>query len=89
MASLLAGTFFLLLQTAVNEDFSFQGDTLAWAGLREGEALGVSEGRLPFSRSSPPGHAAVRRCGGRECSDRVRNSGVSRRGGCVDLLGGG
>ena len=59
MASLLAGTFFLLLQTAVNEDFSFQGDTLAWAGLREGEALGVSEGRLPFSRSSPPGHAAV------------------------------
>ena len=63
MASLLAGTFFLLLQTAVNEDFSFQGDTLAWAGLREGEALGVSEGRLPFSRSSPPGHAAVMRYG--------------------------
>ena len=63
MASLLAGTFFLLLQTAVNEDFSFQGDTLAWAGLREGEALGVSEGRLPFSRSSPPGHAVVLRCG--------------------------
>ena len=51
------------MQTAVNEDFSFQGDTLAWAGLREGEALGVSEGRLPFSRSSPPGHAAVLRCG--------------------------
>ena len=75
MASLLAGTFFLLLQTAVNEDFSFQGDTLAWAGLREGEALGISEGRLPFSRSSPPGHAAVLRCGGRECSDRVRDSG--------------
>lgn len=87
MASLLAGTFFLLLQTAVNEDFSFQGDTLAWAGLREGEALGVSEGRLPFSRSSPPGHAAVLRCGGRECSDRVRDSGVSRRGSCADLLG--
>ena len=56
--------------------------------LREGEALGVSEGRLPFSRSSPPGHAAVLRCGGRECSDRVRDSGVSRRGGCADLLGG-
>ena len=86
MASLLAGTFFLLLQTAVNEDFSFQGDTLAWAGLREGEALGISEGRLPFSRSSPPGHAAVRRCSGCECSDRVRDSGVSRRGGCADLL---
>ena len=43
--------------------FPFLGDTLAWAGLREGEALGVSEGRLPFSRSSPPGHAAVLRCG--------------------------
>ena len=43
--------------------FPFWGDTLAWAGLREGEALGVSEGRLPFSRSSPPGHAAVLRCG--------------------------
>ena len=56
--------------------------------LREGEALGVSEGRLPFSRSSPPGHAAVLRCGGRECADRVRDSGVSRRGGCADLLGG-
>ena len=63
MASLLGGTFFLLLRTAVNGDFSFQGDTLAWAGLREGEALGVSEGRLPFSRSSPPGHAVVLRCG--------------------------
>ena len=69
--------------------FSFRGDTLAWAGLREGEALGVSEGRLPFSRSSPPGHAAVLRCGVRECSDRVRDSGVSRRGGCADLLVGG
>ena len=55
--------------------FLSRGDTLAWAGLREGEALGVSEGRLPFSRSSPPGHAAVLRCGGRECSDRVRDSG--------------
>lgn len=43
--------------------FPFLGDTLAWAGLREGEALGVSEGRLPFSRSSPPGHAAVMRYG--------------------------
>ena len=45
-------------------------------------------GRLPFSRSSPPGHAAVLRCGGRECSDRVRDSGVLRRGGCAALLGG-
>ena len=43
-------------------------------------------GRLPFSRSSPPGHAAVLRCGGRECSDRVRDSGVLRRGGCAALL---
>ena len=63
MASLLAGTFFLLLRTAVSWGFSFQEDTLAWAGLREGEALGVSEGRLPFSRSSLPGHAVVRRFG--------------------------
>ena len=76
MASLLAGTFFLLLQTAVNEDFSFQGDTLAWAGLREGEALGVSEGRLPFSRSSPPGHAAVVRCGMCKCIGSVLYSAV-------------
>ena len=52
MASLLAGTFFLLLQTAVNEDFSFQGDTLAWAGLREGEALGVAKAVSP-SRALP------------------------------------
>ena len=77
MASLLAGTFFLLLQTAVNEDFSFQGDTLAWAGLREGEALGISEGRLPFSRSSPPGHAAVMRCGMCKCIGSVLYSAVS------------
>ena len=63
VASLLAGTFFLLLRTAVTGNFPFRENTLAWAGLREGEALGVSEGRLPFSRSSPPGHAVVLRCG--------------------------
>lgn len=51
--------------------------------LREGEALGVAKA------VSPSRHAAVRRCGGRECSDRVRDSGVSRRGGCADLLDGG
>ena len=65
-------------------DYSFH--FLKVGNLREGEALGVSEGRLPFSRSSPPGHAAVLRCGGRECSDRVRDSGVLRRGGCAALL---
>ena len=57
--------------------------------LREGEALGVAKAVCP-SRALPlPGHAAVLRCGVRECSDRVRDSGVSRRGGCADLLGGG
>ena len=57
--------------------FPFLGDTLAWAGLREGEALGVSEGRLPFSRSSPPGHAAVMRCGMCKCIGSVLYSAVS------------
>ena len=57
--------------------FLSRGDTLAWAGLREGEALGVSEGRLPFSRSSPPGHAAVMRCGMCKCIGSVLDCGVS------------
>ena len=56
--------------------------------LREGEALGVAKAVSPSRTASPPGHAAVRRCGGRECSDRVRDSGVLRRGGCAALLGG-
>ena len=56
--------------------------------LREGEALGVSEGRLPFSRSSPPDHAVVQRCGGRKCTDGVRDSGVLGVRGCADFCWG-
>ena len=44
------GRFLSRGDTLAVELFPFLGDTLAWAGLREGEALGVSEGRLPFSR---------------------------------------
>ena len=44
---------------------------------------------FPLPTPRPSGHAAVLRCDGRECADRVRDSGVSRRGGYADLLGGG
>ena len=88
MASLLAGTFFAVANCCELGFFLSRGHFGVGRFARRGSTRSC-EGRLPFSRSSPPGHAAVRRCGGRECSDRVRNSGVSRRGGCVDLLGGG
>ena len=54
--------------------------------MREGEALGVSEGRLPFSRSSPPGHAVVQRCGGRKCTDGMWDSGGGVGDGRLCLL---
>ena len=56
--------------------------------LREGEALGVSEGRLPFSRSSPPGHAVVQRWGGRKCTDGMWDSGGGGWGWEVVSIGG-
>ena len=67
----------------------FLGDTLAWAGLREGEALGVSEGRLPFSRSSPPGHAAVLRFGWCGIAGGVMDSAVLVVERCADSEVGG
>ena len=67
----------------------FLGDTLAWAGLREGEALGVSEGRLPFSRSSPPGHAVVLRFGWCGVAGGVMDSAVLVVERCADSEVGG
>ena len=52
VASLLGGTFLLLLRTAVNGNFPFRENTLAWAGLREGEALIVAKAVSP-SRALP------------------------------------
>ena len=69
--------------------FPFLGDTLAWAGLREGEALGVSEGRLPFSRSSPPGHAVVLRFGWCGVAGGVMDSAVLVVERCADSEVGG
>ena len=40
------------------ELFPFRRDTLAWAGLRGGKALGVTKPAFPLS-----GHVAVLRCG--------------------------
>ena len=58
---------------------------MAWAGLREGEALGVSEGRLPFSRSSPPGHAVVLRFGWCGVAGGVMDSAVLVVERCADF----
>ena len=69
--------------------FLSRGDTLAWAGLREGEALGVSEGRLPFSRSSPPGHAVVLRFGWCGVAGGVMDSAVLVVERCADSEVGG
>ncbi len=62
---------------------------MAWAGLREGEALGVSEGRLPFSRSSPPGHAVVLRFGWCGIAGGVMDSAVLVVERCADSEVGG
>ena len=56
--------------------------------LREGEALGVAKAVSP-SRARPLLATPLFGVVVGECSDRVRDSGVSRRGGCADLLGGG
>ena len=66
-----------------------RGSTLACGSLREGEALGVSEGRLPFSRSSPPGHAVVLRFGWCGVAGGVMDSAVLVVERCADSEVGG
>ena len=83
------GRFLSRGDTLAVELFPFLGDTLAWAGLREGEALGVSEGRLPFSRSSPPGHAVVLRFGWCGVAGGVMDSAVLVVERCADSEVGG
>ena len=43
--------------------FSFPGGAFRMRQVRGGEAFIVAKARLPSSRSTPPGHAAVLRCG--------------------------
>ena len=45
-------------------------------------------GRLPFSRSSPPGHAAVMRCGMCKCIGSVLYSAVAAVSGFLKAIGG-
>ena len=55
---------------------------------RGGEALVVAKGRFPSPAPLPSGHAVVRRCGGRKCTDGVRDSGVLGVRGCADFCWG-
>ncbi len=55
-------------------DYSFH--FLKVGNLREGEALIVAKAVSPFSRSSPPGHAAVMRYGMCNCIGSVLYSAV-------------
>ena len=43
---------------------------------------------FPFPTPLPSGHAVVRRCGGRKCTDGVRDSGVLGVRGCADFCWG-
>ena len=56
--------------------------------VRGGEAFIVAKAIVPSSRSSPPGHAAVLRCGMCYFSDGVMDSTVLDIAGCADINNG-
>ena len=62
MASLLAGTFFAVANCCELVFFLSREHFGVGRVARRGSTHSC-EGRLPFSRSSPPGHAAVMRYG--------------------------
>ena len=55
--------------------------------LRGGEAFIVAKAMLPSSRSTPPGHAAVLRCGMCCFASEVMYSTVLVVVGCADMSG--
>ena len=56
--------------------------------VRGGEAFIVAKAIVPSSRSSPPGHAAVLRCGMCYFADGAMDSTVLDIAGCADINNG-
>ena len=67
---------------------SFPGGAFRMRQVRGGEAFIVAKAIVPSSRSSPPGHAAVLRCGMCYFSDGVMDSTVLDIAGCADINNG-
>ena len=65
----------------------FRGEHFRMRQLRGGEAFIVAKAMLPSSRSTPPGHAAVLRCGMCCFAGEVMYSTVLVVVGCADMSG--
>ena len=64
---------------------SFPGGAFRMRQVRGGEAFRVAKAIVPSSRSSPPGHAAVLRCGMCYFSDGVMDSTMLDIASCADI----
>ena len=64
---------------------SFPGGAFRMRQVRGREAFIVAKAIVPSSRSSPPGHAAVLRCGMCYFSDGAMDSTVLDIVGCADI----
>ena len=64
---------------------SFPGGAFRMRQVRGGEAFIVAKAIVPSSRSSPPGHAAVLRCGMCYFSDGAMDSTMLDIVGCADI----
>ena len=65
--------------------FPFPGGAFRMRQVRGGEAFIVAKAIVPSSRSSPPGHAAVLRCGMCYFSDGVMDSTMLDIASCADI----
>ena len=65
--------------------FSFPGGAFRMRQVRGGEAFIVAKAIVPSSRSSPPDHAAVLRCGMCYFSDGVMDSTMLGIASCADI----
>ena len=63
----------------------FPGGAFRMRQVRGGEAFIVAKAIVPSSRSSPPGHAAVLRCGMCYFSDGAMDSTMLDIVGCADI----
>ena len=84
MASLLAGTFFAVANCCELGFFLSRGHFGVGRFARRGSTHSC-EGRLPFSRSSPPGHAVVLRFGWCGVAGGVMDSTVLDVKRCADF----
>ena len=64
---------------------SFPGGAFRMRQVRGGEAFIVAKAIVPSSRSSPPGHAAVLRCGMCYFSDGAMDSTMLDIASCADI----